>query len=121
ASWTPDTDLPPGRALSWQVTVYGKGGATTILPEPPDPPARFGIVSPAAASEIDAARRARPEDHLLLGLLYARAGILAEAVRELGSHVAHHPDDIAAQRVLQSVEALRAPPVAPQPSQSFVR
>lgn len=81
AGWQPERDLPRGAVVTWQVEADG-----AILPAPPDPPAMFRIATRGEAAELDAARHAHPNDHLLLGLLYARHGILGRAEEELQRH-----------------------------------
>jgi anti-sigma factor RsiW len=75
APWRSSKSLLRGRVYRWQVTVTAKNGAVRILPPPPEPPALFRIASQGDHDEIAVALRQRPNDDLLLGLLYARAGI----------------------------------------------
>lgn len=76
--WTPRRDLPRGVTLTWQVELR-REDAMAIIPAPPAPPARFRVVDAATAAALEEARRAHPDDALLLGLLYARAGLVDEA------------------------------------------
>jgi anti-sigma factor RsiW len=76
--WTPPSDLPAERTLAWQVEVTS-GAKRFIMPAPPAPPALFRIASAADRAQIDAARTQYPNDHLLHAVLYARAGLAAEA------------------------------------------
>lgn len=99
--WMPTKSLPRGVALVWQVEVR-RGGASTIIPAPPDPPAIFRIIDDASLQEIEAARRTQPANELLIGLLYARAGVKDRAVEALRRHAAKHPET---EAVLRSVES----------------
>jgi len=81
-SWTPSKPLPRGVPLVWQVEVR-RGGESTVIPSPPDPPAMFRIVEEAALGEIETAKQLHPDDHLLVGVLYARAGLRQRAIDEL--------------------------------------
>lgn len=76
--WTPPSDLPAERTLAWQVEVT-RGANRFIMPVPPAPPALFRIASAADRAQIDAALSQHPDDHLLHAVLYARAGLAAEA------------------------------------------
>lgn len=80
SSWTPEKPLARDRVYTWQVEF---AGTERLLPEPPDPPARFRIVDETSLRELDAARQSRPDDHLLLGILAARAGLKREALEDL--------------------------------------
>jgi hypothetical protein len=62
----------------------------------------------AAIRNAEAARRLRPADHLLLGVLYARAGMPADAERELTDYLRLHPDDRDARTLLGSTRPVTA-------------
>ena len=80
--WT-SPDLQRGVTYTWDVRVYPPNGGESIVPAPPAPAARFRIVTDAQESDLESARARFPNDHLLLGLLYARAGIRDRSVEEL--------------------------------------
>ena len=80
--WRPPVPLIRGTTYSWQVDVK-QGEEQFSLPAPPAPPAAFRVVTSREADEIDAAARQFADDHLLLGLLYAKAGVVDEARRHL--------------------------------------
>jgi hypothetical protein len=85
--WTPPDPLPRGTTLAWQVEVR-RGESLEIIPAPPDPPALFRVLDARTAQKIAAARA----DHLLAGILYARAGVQDRAIEELRLA---HADDLA--------------------------
>jgi len=100
--WTPPRALVRGVTYTWQVDVESHG-ETNILPMPPAPPARFHIAGQAIVTELEAARRLHPDDHLLLAVLQARAGFDREARAELAR--VHNPNDAAlAKRLLRELE-----------------
>ena len=78
--WTPAKPLPRGRTYTWQVDAGSR-----FFPTPPAPPARFRIVSQRDRDDLDAAKREHPDDHLLRAALYARAGLVRDAERELAA------------------------------------
>jgi hypothetical protein len=80
--WTPAFDLERGKTYEWQVTV-SRGPESFAIPSPPAPRTLFRILEAGLKQEIDEARRAHPEDHLLLAALYSRAGLDTEAASEL--------------------------------------
>lgn len=82
--WRVPIALRRGQMVRWQVRVE-RGETTTILPESPAPPAIFLVISDEQHQEIARAKTIAPDDHLLIGLLYARAGVVEEARRELGA------------------------------------
>jgi len=81
-SWTPARDLLRGRTYGWQIEVR-LGSDERLIPEPPAPQAVFHLLGERELADIEAARALVPDDHLLLGLLYARAGLVREGQREL--------------------------------------
>lgn len=99
--WRPDRDLPRGVTYTWQVELR-VGDDIQIVPAPPAPPARFRIIDAATAAALDAAKRAHPNDPLLLGLLYARAGLVSDARETLG-RVTGAGDLAAGQRVISEL------------------
>jgi anti-sigma factor RsiW len=102
AAWTPVSDLPRGVTLAWQVEVR-QGELGTTLPPPALPPLLFRVLGAEEARAIGEARRATPADHLRLGILYARAGVVTSAVEELKAAVA--AGQPGAAELLKSVEA----------------
>ena len=76
-------------------------------PVPPAPEARFQVVSAETAAEIDSARREHPANHLLLAVLYARAGALDDAAGEIESLAATDPAAAASLRA--SLDRMRKP------------
>jgi hypothetical protein len=60
-------------------------------PARPAPEARFKILNAHKAAEIEAARSRHPVSHLLLGTLYAEAGMLGEALNEFEALANENP------------------------------
>lgn len=98
--------LARGRVYAWQVKAV-KDGQEFTAPRPPAPQARFRILSQAKASELTQARRAYPTSHLMLGLLYAQAGLLKEAEQHLRLVQRANPDSEIAGNLLRQVRAMR--------------
>jgi hypothetical protein len=96
-SWTPPYPLARATTYTWQVEVR-RNGVSSIVPAPPRPPAMFRIIDEATANELADAQRRFAGDHLLLGVLYARAGLQSRAEDEL--RASGSPD---AARLLASI------------------
>lgn len=105
-AWTPPRALEPGRVYSWQVTAV-KDGKEIISPSAPAPEARFKVLEKAKADELTGVERAGPRSHLARGTLYAQAGLLDDAERELRALLAANPKSPTARKLLQSVQAIR--------------
>jgi putative zinc finger protein len=105
-SWTTPR-LARGQFYSWQVKAIRGGQDFFIAPRPTAPQAKFRILDRAAAAEISRARREYASSHLLLGLLYARAGLLAEAEQEFRALQKANPDLDAPRKLTASVSGPR--------------
>lgn len=105
-TWTPPQALPREQLYLWQVTAL-KDGQEIKAPVAPAPEARFKILDQAKADEIAAARRRTPVSGLLLGLLYAQAGLFDEAERELQKLAKQNPQAPSAQQLLNDLRAQR--------------
>lgn len=104
SEWQPDQPLRRGRVYNWQVTAT-IGGKSVNAPVPPAPEARFQVVTTEAAAEIEAAQREHPANHVLLAALYAKAGDLDDAARELDALSATDPATAAPLK--ESLDRLR--------------
>ncbi len=103
SQWTPPAPLPRGLTYMWQVEVRRASGSQ-VIPAPPHAELLFSILDERSAEEIERARREYPADHLLAGLLYARAGVEDRAREELEAWATAHPGDAVARRLLAEVQ-----------------
>jgi anti-sigma factor RsiW len=104
--WQIPKPLRRGMRYSWQLTVR-QSGAEFDMPAPPAPEARFRILSEGDEAEITRAKGAWSDSHLVLGILYARAGLLDDAERELGALREQNPQSEEVASLQASVERLR--------------
>lgn len=102
-SWTPPA-LKRGVTYTWEVQIQ-IDGELQIVPMPPAPPAQFHVLDERAVSELANARRQHAHDPLLLGVLYANAGLETEARAEL-ARVEGAEREIA-QRHLRALDSWR--------------
>ncbi len=105
-SWTTPQSLRRGGIYSWQVKAV-KDGEEFKSPRPPAPQAKFRILDQAKANELAQARRAYASSHVVLGLLYAQAGLVDEAEQEFRALQKANPDSEIARRLLSRVQALQ--------------
>jgi hypothetical protein len=97
--WRPTTGLQRGVVLSWQVTAK-RAGESIRVPVPPKAEARFLILSREVTDSLQKTAREYPEQHLLMGVLYAQAGALDDAERAF--EAAKVPE------LLESVRSMRS-------------
>ncbi len=98
-SWRLPKALARGRVYNWQVRAV-KDDQEFKAPQPPAPLARFRVVTNKEAAEIEQARANFASSHLLLGKLYAEAGLLDEAERELRTLEKANPESEIVRRLL---------------------
>jgi len=107
--WQPVQPLQRGHTYQWQVTAKMKDGTTVISPRPPSAEARIQILQQPAADELERFRQAHAQAHLVLGILYAQAGMLTDAETELAKVPSEDPRHDTAQTLLNGVRHALAP------------
>jgi hypothetical protein len=101
--WTVAPALTRGHRYTWQVAAAA-GRTETVTPRPPDPPAQFAVLDAATALSLGRL----PASHLARGILYAQAGVLDDAERELETLSARNPGSPAADELLKQLRAARS-------------
>jgi hypothetical protein len=110
SSWSASHALKPGQVYEWQVTAKTADGNSVNAPAPPSPEAKFLVLEKTKAAEIQQFQQSHPADHLVLGILYADAGVFPAAANELKQISPGDPHYNLAQKLLTSVEELRSHP-----------
>jgi hypothetical protein len=105
--WKANAPLERGHIYTWQVRA-SKQGEEVLMPPPAAAEAKFRIIDAAKAEELAQARRTHAGSHLVLGLIYADAGLLDESEQELRKLVAANPESSIAKSLLRSVEAQKS-------------
>jgi anti-sigma factor RsiW len=101
-TFTPAEPLARGGVFTWQVTAQ-VGPRVLVAPAPPAPPARFVVLDTATATELSRLEREQPDAHVVLGILYAQAGVVADARRHLQAVPQADPHAAQARRILTSL------------------
>jgi len=101
-TWRAVSPLPRGAIYSWQVTAY-QDDEEIRSPTRPAPEARFQLLSSAQAKQLDNAQRTHGDSHLLLGVLYAEAGLLPDAQNEFRLLLKSNPGSPVVQGLLRAV------------------
>jgi hypothetical protein len=106
-TWRAPAPLEPGRIYQWQVKATMQDGSIVIVPAPPDPEAKFRILDPEKAGALDRFHNAHLNAHIMMGILYAQAGILEMAEKELNTVLPGSSDYELAQSLLNSIREIR--------------
>ncbi|MEO1087592.1 MAG: hypothetical protein AAFY88_25430, partial [Acidobacteriota bacterium] len=102
--WRPDSALPVGRILTWQVAATTAGG-TVLAPKPPAPEARFGVLGDAERARLEARLKLVDGSRLAAALAYLEAGLLELADRELHLLAREQRDPAAVERLRTSIKS----------------
>lgn len=104
--WTVSRPLKQGVIYTWQVKAF-KDGDTIKLPRGDQPDAKFKVLDRSTASRIERARNKHAGSHLMLAVLYAEAGLLSDAERELEQLAKANPTSVIASQLLLQVKSVR--------------
>ena len=106
SAWKAGSALERGRTYSWQVRAV-KDGREVLMPPPAASDAKFRIIEQNKLHEIQLARKSHAKSYLVLGVVYAEAGMLDESEREFQKLLDVNPKSPVARNLLRSVKALR--------------
>ena len=101
--WRPRRALRPGRTYLWQVTATLRGGSKVVASNPSPSGALLRIVPLKLAREMQDFRKTHEDAHLVLGAMYAQAGMLTESANELKKVPPVDSSYNTAQKLLASV------------------
>jgi hypothetical protein len=104
--WTLPSGLGRGRIYIWQVRAT-KEGQQVVAPSPAAGRAKFKVLEQSKVEQIALAKQSGSKSHLVMGLLYAEAGLLSEAEHEFNALLSANPDSSTARKLLQSVRQAR--------------
>jgi len=135
SQWQVSRPLRRGERYSWQVEVRhdealvmaggaertraqsGRRTGRFIVPAPPMPEARFQVLDAAGEERISTMRSKWADSHLVLGVTYARMGLLDDAARQLRKLDEENPGSAATAGLRDSIERLRPANPGPHPPQ----
>lgn len=103
--WRPEQPLAPS-VYSWQAVAFTRNGQVAS-PLPPAPQPRFQVLAPERVAALERVREQFLHSPLALGVLYAQAGLLADAEAEFQKLHLANPQQQAAQRLLERVQQIR--------------
>ena len=114
-SWRPRRPLRRGQTYLWQVTATLRGGSKVVASAPE---ALLRIIPLKLADELAQFRRGHEESHLVLGALYAQAGLLAESADELRKVAPGDSSYSTAQSLLETLASTSPDDTSPTVLQS---
>jgi hypothetical protein len=106
--WTPGVELKRGEVYTWQVNAK-LNGEDLSSQSAGGPTAKFKILGEKHLNEIERIRRTS-NSHLLLGLAYAKAGLLTDAEREFRRLQSLNPASPIPRRLIKSLSGTAGAP-----------
>ncbi|HEV8482193.1 MAG TPA: hypothetical protein VGV87_01435 [Blastocatellia bacterium] len=100
--WTATSALPRGGTCIWQVRAI-KDGKEVVAPPPAGPKAKFRVLEQSKVDEIVRVKKDYSNSHLVMGVVYAEAGLREEAKREFAELLKANPQSPVARKILLSV------------------
>lgn len=105
--WTPDRALAPNETYDWEVEALRDGEMIAKAPAPPKPEARFAVLPNEKREELEKLRQEYGRSHLVLGLVYAKAGLLPQARAEFKKLAQENPGNDLPRRLLEGLTTNR--------------
>jgi predicted anti-sigma-YlaC factor YlaD len=104
--WRPATPLARGRIYRWQVRAMTRDGREVKSPLIGQPDAKFSVLDQNKSNELERARKAYSNSHLVVGTIYAKAGLINEAKREFRALLDANPESQISRRILGSLRRM---------------
>lgn len=104
--WTPPEALPRGKVYSW-IVIAIVNGKEIVSPLVSMPEAKFKVLEEEKARELNEVKRTN--SHLMLGVFFAREGMLAEARQAFQNLADNNPQSPIAQRLLDLINSWESP------------
>lgn len=104
--WKATMGLRRGQTYIWQVRASANN-QELVAPAPDEPRIKFKVLEQAKVEALENAKKTNAKSHLILGILYADAGLLGDAEREFNALLRANPQSGVARRLLQSVKAAK--------------
>ena len=111
-NWRPRHPLRPGQTYLWQVTATLHGGTKVVASEPSLSETALRINLPKLPDDMERFKQGHQDAHLILGALYAQAGMLTESAEQLKKVPSSDPSYNMAQAMLKTLPAAGQPAVA---------
>src|SRR5262249_5350794 len=106
SQWRTPVQLHRGAQYSWQLTVRADG-RESVSPSPPEPEARFQVLDAASEAGLAGLKRSWQDSHVVMGVAYARVGLVKEARQELRAAAGQNPGSALVAALLASINSDR--------------
>ncbi|HEV8423189.1 MAG TPA: hypothetical protein VGQ40_07580 [Chthoniobacterales bacterium] len=101
--WKPEQPLRADETYEWEVEALRGGEMMAKAPAPPEPEARFAVLPNDKRDDLEKLRAKFGRSHLIMGLAYARTGLLAQAQSEFEQLTKENPQSELAKNLRASL------------------
>lgn len=101
--WSPEQPLEPGGIYEWEVEALRDDAVLAKAPAPPQPEARFAVISAEKRRELEKLDEHSRGSHLVAGVTDAQMGLLDDAAVEFAALAKENPDSEIPQRLLEQI------------------
>ncbi|MDQ6808942.1 MAG: hypothetical protein M3Z64_05880 [Verrucomicrobiota bacterium] len=108
-TWSPTTPLRDGETYEWEIEALKGEQVLAKAPEPPQPEARFAVISNAKRAELEQIRTRSRGSHLALGVANAEAGLFDDAAAEFHALAQENPKSTVPNQLLGEIQRRRLP------------
>ena len=106
--WTPAEPLEAGKVYQWQVEALRNNEVIARSPTPPEPEARFKILSDNERLRVESVGRSVGGSHLATAVIDVQAGLLDEATDQLRILAKENPNSQIPVKLLAQIESVPA-------------
>lgn len=106
--WTPAEPLEAGKVYQWQVEALQNKEVIARTPKPPEPEARFKVLSDNERLNVESISRSASKSHLAMAVAYVQAGLLDDAAEQLQILAKENPDSQVPEKLLAQIKTARA-------------
>jgi hypothetical protein len=103
AVWTPAESLKAGATYEWEIEALRGEQVLAKAPEPPQPEARFAVISDAKRLELEQIQEGARGSHLVSGVAAVQAGLLDDAVAEFDELAKENPESEIPKRLIEQI------------------
>jgi hypothetical protein len=112
-AWNPTQALASGETYEWEVEALRGEQVVAKAPKPPEPEARFAVISEAELRKLDQVLQFSPRSHLVAGVAYAQAGLLDEATAEFAELAKENPESEIPKRLIEQIKSAKSYRLSP--------
>ena len=105
--WTPTKPLERGKVYQWQVEALRNNKVIARAPIPPEPEARFKVLTESERLKVESISRSAAGSYLAMAVAYAHAGLLDDAAEQLAMLKRENPDGKIPTDLLVQIEVAR--------------